>query len=200
MGRINSSLWFSVKGLIKSSGQETSSVKGHVINIVDYVGPTFCHNRSLLQSSGGRSHWEHMNEWQYFEPILCPAPPTAQFIEDSARTGSGTGIEASLLSEIKIRTLLKVNGFPFPKIEIKWKTSTHLNIQFSQFILKFLGICGNCHWANFCEDKNDMSKCIVTNSVKYFQALSLPMSFHSTLRGYLLLQNNMQNDWFLATK
>lgn len=29
------------------------------------------------------------------------------------------------------------------------KQATHLNIKFSKFKLKFLGICGYCHWTNF---------------------------------------------------
>lgn len=29
------------------------------------------------------------------------------------------------------------------------KQVTHLNIKFPKFKLKFLGICGYCHWTNF---------------------------------------------------
>lgn len=45
----------------QSSDQLIFSVKGHTVNILDFVGYTFCHNYSTLQLQNTSSHRQYTN-------------------------------------------------------------------------------------------------------------------------------------------
>lgn len=132
--------------------------RSYIENILSYEGQTVCQNYLYLLLLHESSHRWFINEDESNLPhsyFYCSIHSVLKWEKEVVLE---LKTQQLFLSDLKIREIRqKLKGwFPFPLKQIKLKASTYLNIQFSEFILKFLGICGNCHWANFYEDKNSI--------------------------------------------